>query len=122
MAIELYRQNYTFFLCQIPRPDEKPDFLGLKVLDEPSLEQSDPTVLNLQLKALSKQASTIPVAVSHIEDAESSKGRVNKWIKSIEELHDTKPKTEVRYKTKMPEFDKLMEVRETTEGHPGKRE
>ena len=33
----------------------KPDTLGLTVLDEPCAKQSDPVVLDLQLRAISKQ-------------------------------------------------------------------
>lgn len=40
---------------QVPRPDGKPDNLGLLVLDEPSTKQSDPTVLSLWLTENSKQ-------------------------------------------------------------------
>lgn len=47
---------------QVPRPDGKPDSLGLLVLDEPSTKQSDPTVLSLWLTENSKQHS---IAVSH---------------------------------------------------------
>lgn len=39
----------------MPRPDGKPDNLGLLVLDEPSTKQSDPTVLALWLTENSKQ-------------------------------------------------------------------
>eukprot|EP00962_Isochrysis_galbana_P009990 scaffold2771_cov108-Isochrysis_galbana.AAC.5 len=35
---------------KVPRPDAKPDHLGLTVLDETAATQSDPTVLTLQLK------------------------------------------------------------------------
>lgn len=42
---------------QVPRPDGKPDLLGLKVLDEPCAHQSDPSVLMLQLRQTSKQVS-----------------------------------------------------------------
>lgn len=47
----------SFFLSlnQVPRPDGKPDNLGLLVLDEPSTKQSDPTVLSLWLTENSKQ-------------------------------------------------------------------
>lgn len=48
----------------MPRPDGKPDYLGLLVLDEPCANQSDPTVLNLQLRALSKQTATKQVVSS----------------------------------------------------------
>ena len=43
---------------QVGRPDGKPDLLGLKVLDEPAAIQSDPSVLAMQLRHASKQAST----------------------------------------------------------------
>lgn len=35
---------------KVGRPDGKPEELGLHVMDEPSSKQSDPTVLNLQLR------------------------------------------------------------------------
>lgn len=41
---------------KIPAPDGKEDGLGLMVLDEPSSQQSDPTVLDLQLRVVSKQS------------------------------------------------------------------
>ena len=43
---------------QVSRPDGKPDFLGLKVLDEPAAIQSDPSVLTMQLRQASKQVGT----------------------------------------------------------------
>lgn len=51
---------------QVPRPDGKPDNLGLLVLDEPSTKQSDPTVLSLWLTENSKQHN---VAVSRERQA-----------------------------------------------------
>ena len=52
--------TYTFSLflySQIPRPDGAQDMIGLTVLDEPCARQSDPTVLDLQLRAISKQTT-----------------------------------------------------------------
>ena len=44
------------------RPDNKPDAqLGKIVLDEPKTKQSDPTVLDLQLRAIAKQPNVKPV-------------------------------------------------------------
>ena len=40
---------------KIPKPDGQADDLGLRYLDEPSAVQSDPTVLELQLRAKSKK-------------------------------------------------------------------
>ena len=32
---------------KVPRPDGKSDYLGLKILDEPSIKQTDPAILKL---------------------------------------------------------------------------
>ena len=50
---------------QISRPDGKPDNLGLNVLDEPCAKQSDPTVLDLQLRSISKQTNLKAVVSSY---------------------------------------------------------
>jgi hypothetical protein len=47
----------------VERPDAKPEALGLKQLDEPAAVQSDPTVLDLQLRAVSKTATLEPMTV-----------------------------------------------------------
>lgn len=52
-----------YCVLQVSRPDGKPETLGLTVLDEPTAKQSDPTVLDLQLRTLTKQ-TTVKPAVS----------------------------------------------------------
>eukprot|EP01029_Cantina_marsupialis_P030310 TRINITY_DN815_c0_g1_i1.p1 TRINITY_DN815_c0_g1~~TRINITY_DN815_c0_g1_i1.p1 ORF type:complete len:400 (-),score=155.76 TRINITY_DN815_c0_g1_i1:488-1687(-) len=94
---------------KIPRPDGKSDMLALKVLDEPATEQSDPTVTEMQLRALSKKAALEPVVVRSIEDAEKNPREIQKWINSITELHKTKPKPQVHYKKPMPDVEVLMQ-------------
>ena len=39
------------------RHDGKPDSLGLTVLDEPCAKQSDPTVLDLMMRNVTKQSN-----------------------------------------------------------------
>ena len=47
---------------QVNKPDGKADpQLGKTVLDEPKTKQSDPTVLDLQLRAIAKQPNVKPV-------------------------------------------------------------
>ena len=58
MRVTLIKQDTKRVLSQVGRPDGKPDLLGLKVLDEPAAIQSDPSVLAMQLRHASKQAST----------------------------------------------------------------
>ena len=43
-----------FFTVQVNRHDGKSDKLGLDVLDEPTANQSDPSVLDLQLRSIHK--------------------------------------------------------------------
>ena len=47
--------NSCIYRCT--RPDDKAETLGLTVLDEPSAKQSDPSVLELHMRVVSKQSS-----------------------------------------------------------------
>eukprot|EP00899_Mesostigma_viride_P022234 jgi/Mesvir1/3195/Mv16348-RA.1 len=94
---------------KVPRPDGKPDFLGLKVLDEPAAQQSDSTVLNLQLRAVSKTSGLMPVMVTSIENADKNPKKIANWIQSINDLHKSKPRQEVNYSKTMPDIEKLMQ-------------
>lgn len=95
---------------KIPRPDGKEDGCGLRYLDEPSSVQSDPTVLELQLRAKSKKLQYGDVVVRSIEHADKNPQKIDKWIQDINDLHRSKPPPQVNYKKNMPDIDKLMEV------------
>lgn len=95
---------------KVPRPDGKEDGLGLKYLDEPSSTQSDPTVLELQLRAKSKRLQYGDVVVRSIEHADKNPNKIEKWIQDISELHRSKPPPQVNYKKNMPDMDQLMEM------------
>jgi intraflagellar transport protein 46 len=84
--------------------------MGLKYLDEPSSNQSDPTVLELQLRAMSKKLQYGDVVVRSIDNAAKNPAAVEKWIQSISDLHRSKPPPQVHYRRNMPDLDKLMEV------------
>ncbi|CAM9509843.1 unnamed protein product [Pylaiella littoralis] len=94
---------------KVPRPDNTPDELGFKVLDEPAASQSDSTVLELQLRAISKKQHG-DVAVRSIENAHKNPAEIDKWIQSINDLHRTKPPPQVNYKKNMPDIELLMEA------------
>ncbi|XP_066228468.1 intraflagellar transport protein 46 homolog isoform X5 [Saccopteryx leptura] len=95
---------------KVPRPDGKPDNLGLLVLDEPSTKQSDPTVLSLWLMENSKQHNiTQHMKVKSLEDAEKNPKAIDTWIESISELHRSKPPATVHYTRPMPDIDTLMQ-------------
>jgi intraflagellar transport protein 46 len=96
-------------VAQIPRPDGVDDMLGLRVLDEPAAVQTDPTVLELQLRAISKKSGLEPTKVRSVEHAEKNPKEIDKWIASINELHKTKPPQQVHYTTTMPDVEQLMQ-------------
>jgi intraflagellar transport protein 46 len=87
-----------------PRPDGREDELGLRRLDEPAALQSDPTVLDLQLRALSKKSGLEPVSLKSLEHAEKNPKDILKWVASIAELRRSAPPPSVRYSRPMPDI------------------
>lgn len=96
---------------KVPRPDGKPDFLGLKVLDEPAARQSDPTVLTLQLRQHSKEApGNKAEMVGRIEHGDDQKPKkIQGWVQSIADIHKSKPPAAVNYAKGMPDIETLMQ-------------
>ncbi|XP_035506778.1 intraflagellar transport protein 46 homolog isoform X1 [Scophthalmus maximus] len=95
---------------KVPRPDGKADGLGLVVLDEPSVKQSDPTVMSLWLSEDSKQhGATELKKVTSVARPESNPRAVDSWVESIGALHRSKPPASVQYGHAMPDIDSLMQ-------------
>ena len=92
------------------RPDGKSDNLGLVALDEPASIQSDPTVLSLQLRAVTKSSGAQPMLVRSVEHAEKDPKAITGWINSISDLHRHKPAPSVRYTKPMPDIEALMQI------------
>ena len=51
----------TVMCLKVQRPGERPENMGLSCLDEPKVKQSDPTLLDLTLRTLSKQTTVKPM-------------------------------------------------------------
>ncbi|KAJ8945819.1 hypothetical protein NQ314_009041 [Rhamnusium bicolor] len=86
--------------------------LGLKVLDEPASNQSDPALLHLQLRAASvnpTKKNDTNVVVKKVENIEKNAKIIDKWIKDISDLHKSKLSPVVRYSEAMPDLDDLMQ-------------
>ncbi|CAK8671810.1 intraflagellar transport protein 46 homolog [Clavelina lepadiformis] len=94
---------------KVPRPDNKESTLGLSVLDEPCAKQSDPTVLDLQLRSISKTSGVRAMQVRSVKDADRNPKAIDTWVESMEELHRSKPPQNVHYKKRMPDIDDLMQ-------------
>ncbi|VEN58745.1 unnamed protein product [Callosobruchus maculatus] len=93
--------------------DEKALKLGLNMLDEPALNQSDSALLHLQLRAASADLTLHKnekhVVAKKVDNVEKNTKVIDKWIKDISDLHKTKSSTFVRYSEPMPDLDDLMQ-------------
>jgi intraflagellar transport protein 46 len=103
---------------KIPRPDGAADGLGISRLDEPSVNESDRSMILMQLKASHKVdhaidevgENRVTAPMRTIEDAESKPEQIQKWIQSIEHVHAQIPQPKVQYKQSMPSLEDLMQV------------
>ncbi|XP_068444173.1 intraflagellar transport protein 46 homolog isoform X2 [Clinocottus analis] len=95
---------------KVPRPDGKADGLGLLLLDEPSVKQSDPTVMSLWLSEESKQQGAAELKkVTSVPSPLGDPRVVDSWVDSIGALHRSKPPTSVQFGRPMPDIDSLMQ-------------
>ncbi|CAM6114645.1 unnamed protein product [Calypogeia fissa] len=94
---------------KVPRPDKKPDQLGLKVLDESGAKQSDPAIMMLRLCATSHQPNLHLLEVPSIENASKNAPKLDAWIKNIRDLHASKSSNHVIFSKAMPSIEKLVQ-------------
>ncbi|XP_025208385.1 intraflagellar transport protein 46 homolog isoform X2 [Melanaphis sacchari] len=95
------------FIKVIPPDPSIQAGLGLEYLDEPCLNQSDPCLLNLQLRASSSSSSKALVA-KKLESAEKNPKVIEQWIRDINELNRGKTSA-FFYSKKMPDVETIME-------------
>jgi intraflagellar transport protein 46 len=99
---------------KVPRPDNKQQEaqqqLGLGILDEPAAVQSDPTVLDLQLRQNTKNANLKEASVRSVPSADKNPQALTQWINSINDLHRNKPQPTVTYNNSMPSLEQLMQA------------
>lgn len=94
---------------KVTEPGVKDDGLGIQALDEPAPFQSDPSVLDLRLRALAKQSSAKSVTVKKVENLGKNTKVIENWIKDISDLHRSKPSPSVHYSKPMPDLDYLLQ-------------
>ena len=93
-----------------PRPDGSEENLGILVLDEPKLNQSDPALLEIKIKPKIKRPGTGQATVRSIENADKNPKQITRWISTISEAHRNKPPANVTYTKPMPDSDTLMDI------------
>ncbi|KAK6740678.1 hypothetical protein RB195_008872 [Necator americanus] len=97
-------------MIKIPRPDEVEDNIGFTQLDEPAIQQSDPTILKMQLLRANKDvAAHSDTPVKRLERADKSTHEIDKWIANIKELHRSRPPQTVLFRHPMPDIETLMQ-------------
>ncbi|GMT32672.1 hypothetical protein PFISCL1PPCAC_23969 [Pristionchus fissidentatus] len=99
---------------KIPRPDQIDDNTGLLFLDEPAVKQSDPVIVDMQMRTTVKDIEkkmTEPEAIpmKKLERADLNSRQIDDWIENIKELHRTRPTMNVHYSRGMPDVEKLMQ-------------
>ncbi|KAJ3290974.1 Intraflagellar transport protein 46 [Borealophlyctis nickersoniae] len=96
-------------------PQDLP-LLGLTVLDEPTAKQSDPAVLDLKLRAMTKttaapatqQVRSIQLSFSDHPSAAPGKRALAQWVQNVYDIHLHKPPDKVGYMKRMPDIEQLM--------------
>ena len=90
------------FLAVAP-PESSEDLsvanIGLTVLAEPMAAQSDPSVLDLQLRAVTKQiGGRVAARSKKVAGGEAANKELEKWIRDISDLHrsQTLPKYQIQ--------------------------
>ena len=63
---------------KVPKPDGSKELNGLSILDEPAARQSDPSVLDLQLRAISKRSTQKQALVKKVDNTEKSTKAIGK--------------------------------------------
>ncbi|KAK2946608.1 putative Intraflagellar transport protein 46 like protein [Blattamonas nauphoetae] len=97
---------------KVQRPDGVGDLLGLVVLDEPGPEQSNPSVLEMQLRNLDKLSNVKqPTNVRTVDANDRGAMGLQLWLNSIEEFHKSRPSPSVAYRGPMPSPETLMQTK-----------
>jgi intraflagellar transport protein 46 len=97
---------------KVPRPDGETDDLGLVIVDEPSIAQSNEQVLRMELReqfGITAPGSDSPGYIGFIEQPQRNRKALDSWLESLEEIHRNRPPPAIIYSHKMPETEDLME-------------
>lgn len=97
---------------KVPRPDHEEEVLGLTILDEPSISQSNPQVQKMELReqyGLTSPGNETDGYIGFIENPSQNRKALDSWLESIEEIHRNRPPPVLIYTAQMPEMEELMQ-------------
>ncbi|KAI9008372.1 intraflagellar transport complex B protein 46 C terminal-domain-containing protein [Gaertneriomyces semiglobifer] len=112
-------------LIKVPVPSRWPDGerkpvdrkkipnFGITILDEPSIRQTDPAVLDLKLRALHKTVPTEKGQSTRIRTIDATTTgdglkALAQWVQNMGSVNAVKPQAEVNYSKTMPDLERLM--------------
>jgi intraflagellar transport protein 46 len=98
---------------KVPRPDAEFDDFGLVIVDEPSITQSNPQILRMELReqfGFAAPGSQSDTYIGSIADAQQNPKALAPWLDLLEEIHRNRPPPQVIYTSRIPELDGLMET------------
>ncbi|KAJ9461022.1 Intraflagellar transport protein 46 [Diplonema papillatum] len=96
---------------KVTRPDEKQSNLGLSVLDEPSCNQSNASIVIIQLEYEGTFRKKVAEKnIERIEGAATRPKSIDSWISSMQKLRQAMPRTQVNYTKPMPDLEMLLQV------------
>lgn len=96
---------------KVPKPDGSKENLGLLQLDEPCLNQSKRSYLDLLIRQFYKgRRKDHHQNIHMIQNAHKKQKEVAGWISDVEQVQRKKQAPSVFYSNKMPEIDQLMQV------------
>lgn len=105
--IDAFVKVARLLTIQVPDPS-KEDFLGLTDLDEPCANQSDPAVLDLQLRANAKQKISIQQVIRSIDGSEHV--QIAAWISNMTQHNERVSHPAASYINPSPDIERLMQV------------
>ena len=96
---------------KVDKPDDTKEELGLVKLDEPCLNQSKRSYLDLLIRQFYKgKRKNHQQNIHSIENAHKKQKEVAGWVNDVEQVQKKKQAPSVFYSNKMPEIDQLMQV------------
>lgn len=96
---------------KIPKPDGEQDFLGLMILDEPSIGCSDPQIYRMKLREHYGLTSDDQADgyIGFIEDPKDNSKALVSFLENYEEISKNRAPSNMIYSYKMPDISNLME-------------
>lgn len=93
---------------KMPKPDGQKEDLGINVLDEPSLNHEEKSVLVMNYIQGKNVIRATPMTIDSIENADKKPKEISRWVNSIQDLHKNRAPPTVNYTKQMPDQDFLM--------------